>query len=391
METENQTKISVKIIDAFKDEYVWAREFQSAPEDIHRLFSKISQGIAQEIGAEQIIQEMQRSAALKPVNPVAYELYFQGNYHLQRDDTKTAIEFFEKAIAVDSTYVEPYTGLIYAYDMLNFRRDLPRAQGLAKEKELINKAMVLDSTSAEVYAGLATYLVWQEWDWEGAGKAFKRAFEINPYIAGRGASEYVWYLFMMGETDKAIEQAEKIVKQDPLSMVGRDATIRAYLYAERYQEAIKHCQRYSELNAGTIGFDWTPADIYDLMGEHDLAHEFRLSLIREGNVRSEFTRPGKTNQEILASYDSLYNEIGPKAYGKWLWEGRDREQYKKHPYLSASHYLGFGENNRALDYLEKAYEVRDARLLHAINNPVWKPVREYPRFKALMRKMNVPN
>jgi tetratricopeptide (TPR) repeat protein len=195
----------------------------------------------------------------------------------------------------------------------------------------------------------------------------------------------------MGETDKAIEQAEKNLKQDPLSMVGRDATIRAYLYAERYQEAIKHCQRYSALNTGTTWIDWTPADIYDLMGEHDLAHEFRLSLIREGKVRPEFTRPGKTNQEILVSFDSLYQEIGPKAYLKFLWEGRDQELHKKHPGFSAAHYLGFGEYNRALDYLEIAYEVRDGFLLHAINNPVWKPVREHPRFKALMRKMKVPN
>jgi tetratricopeptide (TPR) repeat protein len=60
------------------------------------------------------------------------------------------------------------------------------------------------------------------------------------------------------------------------------------------------------------------------------------------------------------------------------------------PWAIALRYLDAGDYDRAMDWLETAFEVRDPNLLYLGVSPLWDPVRSDPRFQDLLRRMNLP-
>jgi serine/threonine-protein kinase len=56
----------------------------------------------------------------------------------------------------------------------------------------------------------------------------------------------------------------------------------------------------------------------------------------------------------------------------------------------ASLYTALGEKAQALAWLEGGYEQRDAWLVELKAWPWFDPLRDEPRFQALLRRMNFP-
>ena len=67
---------------------------------------------------------------------------------------------------------------------------------------------------------------------------------------------------------------------------------------------------------------------------------------------------------------------------------RQTERYGP-PTSVATIYAALGENNLALDALERAYSVRDSRLCYMKNDGRWNALRAEPRFAALMQRMKL--
>ena len=128
------------------------------------------------------------SAAANPTpnrgttNREAYRYYRQGkNLANQRnlEADKKAIENFEQAIRLDPNYARAYAGLAYAYNSLGYRDSLFRIEN-EKAKQVIKKALELDSNMAEAYAVRGIINLQYEWDFAASEKDLATAIELEP-------------------------------------------------------------------------------------------------------------------------------------------------------------------------------------------------------------------
>jgi tetratricopeptide (TPR) repeat protein len=195
-------------------------------------------------------------------------------------------------------------------------------------------------------------------------------------------TEYAWYLITMGRFDELIVEAQRLLLADPFSDVTRMTVINAYYYARRYDQSIEICQRIIQQDPMYTDAHWYLANNYEQLKQHDDAHQSRLSAM-------ELSREAP---EDIAAYDSLYNELGPKAYSTWQLMSRKNQKdwLNNNPVSAAGIYTKLGEKEKALDYLEKAYEKRDGPLITIKVSPRWDPLRAESRFQDLLKRMNFP-
>jgi serine/threonine-protein kinase len=380
--TGEQVKINAKLIDAVKDEYIWAKEYESSIRNIIELQAHIAKEIATQIQVKLTPQEISRFNQTRKVDPRAYELYLKGFYQINNLQTlkPSTYNYFVKAISIDSNYALAYVGMGLCYGLYTYHSMVPREEGISKIREYINKALEIDENLAEAYHLEGAFKFWQLWDWEGAGKAFNRAMTINPNVAGLFKGEYLWYLMALGHFKEAIYEAERLLDLDPLALVTRKATINVYYYARQYEKAIELCKRTIELNPDHKDTFWRIARIYEQLGLHDDAYKNRLKAMRLS----------ETKPQRIAEFDSLYKELGSKAYPNWQLMNDD-SWYKNNPTTVAGCYTQLADLNKAMYWLEKAFKVRDGELALLYANPKWDPLRGQSEFQNLLKRMNFPD
>jgi serine/threonine-protein kinase len=377
--------VSARLVDVGNDEYVWAKNFEGEPKEVFVLFGDIAQAIAGEIGAELTPQERERFTSVRPVHPEAYELWVKGMYHLNEftfDEVKEATKYFQKAIDVDSNFARAYVGLVYCYAIPTYFGLMPREEGVSKIRGALEKALELDENLAHAYQGLGGFRLNQEWDWEGAEEAFERALELNPNLSGFMGTEYAWYLMTMGRHEEAIVEAERLLTLDPLSYITRWSVISAYYYAHQHEKAIELCRRTIELDPEDARVYRELATNYEQLGQHGDAHQSRMAALRLSG----------TAAEAIAMYDSLYGELGPDAYPQWLFMRAGSQPCESIYDLTTAAWIHtrLGEKEKALDLLEKGYEVREGEMITINANPKWDLLRGEPRFRDLLRRMKFP-
>jgi tetratricopeptide (TPR) repeat protein len=244
------------------------------------------------------------------------------------------------------------------------------------------KAIELDANLAEAHQALGATRLWQLWDWEGAGNAFERAFELNPNLGGVMGGEYVWYLMVMGRHEESIAVMERFLTLDPLSYITRMTAFHVYYRAGQYVKAVDICRRSIRLRPEDARLYHDLAAVLTRQGRDDDAHQARVEAIRlSGTPSGEIER-----------FDSLYRHLGPEAYPRWLQlqaEGQPLESAYGLVFAAWIH-ASLHEPERALEYLEMAYEARDGQLVNLNTDPQWDMIRQEPRFQDLVERMRFP-
>ena len=150
-------------------------------------------------------------------DPVAREAYALGRRQWNkrtRDGLERAIQHFQEAIDADPSYAPAYSGLADCYNIL--APWMPPRLALRMAKAAAKKAIELDPDLAEAHTSLAFALQYDEWDWVGAERSFKRAIELAPEYA-TGHQWYAEYLNALGKFDEALAEARAAEELDALS------------------------------------------------------------------------------------------------------------------------------------------------------------------------------
>ncbi len=373
----DKVRVTAQLINVSDGYHLWSKDYDGDVKDILNFQSNVAEQVVQALQV-QLGTEAARALSKKPTeNAEAYRLYLLGRYHFAkftRVGWTKAIHYFEQALQIDPGYTLAYCGLADTYGWAG-GQTLPGREAWAKEMEFARKALALDPNLAEAHLamGTALYSVLGPYASE---KQLDRAAELNPNLP-LIYDQYGWTFSEMDRFDDAIAAEKKALELDPLNtFLNTDLAFFLY-WARRYEDAITQIRKTLELDANN-GF------AHSVLG---------WCLIWKGSkaeARAEF--------QTATMLDDLPWYVGSLGYACAVAGDRAKadqilrelEEFAKQRYVSpanrATVYLGLAENERALDWLEKAYEDRDPIFWWINGDELYDSVRNEPRFQALMRK-----
>lgn len=307
----------------------------------------------------------------KAVASEARELYLRGQLALAdptAGSARTALELFEKALALDATYAAAHAGVAQVYLVRpSSVSTVPPDVAVLRAQLAIERALALDESLPEAYLATAELHMTLH-DWPAAGREYRRAIDVAPSHS-IARLRYAMWLSYQGRFEEAIKEARLGESLDPLSVQARNTVAEVLRHARRCDEAILQAQRALELNPHFGRAHSILGHCYFAQGRLDAAiEEYRRSSGSTGNLGSAYALAGRTTEarRILESLEERYASTRGGA--------GDLAQI----------YIGLGEFDRAFEWLSRAVDDGGVRTLKVA--VVWDPIRSDLRFEELLRK-----
>jgi TolB-like protein len=381
----NKLRLRVQLIRAAKESHLWAKSYEKEINDAKEIFSiqsDIAQAITSELEAIVTPKEKKLIEKIPTENLEAYEDYLKGKFYLRlkeftANDFDTAMHYFNLAKEIDPGYADAYAGICEVWQCRQQLGYVPPTIANPNEKTAIMKALELDSTNAWVQFSLADWRTWGLWDWKGAESAYKKSIALNPND-GVSRATYSQLLNILGRPKEAMEQIEIALKLDPMNpfiitFYGIDLFL-----IRKYDEAIK---AYNDAFKIEPGYGLAMGNLGNT-----------LYVTRKYKDALECFKSVNTGDpELVKALEQGYMEGGYK--GAMISYNKIAELRSKTSYWSswdiATTYAMAGENDKAIIWLQKAFEVHDPVLPYLLW-PLLDNLREDPRFQEIAREMNLP-
>jgi TolB-like protein/Tfp pilus assembly protein PilF len=380
----NKIRITVKLINVADESLLWSEQYNREMNDIFSIQDEITMAIVDNLKVKLLGKEKVELIKRYTDNLDAYNFYLQGRYHWNKrsgEGMLKSIEYFKKAIEVDSTYASAYAGLADSYIVLGEWGVFSSMEVFPKAKDAALRALEIDDGLAEAHNALAMIKRDYDWDWKAAEREFKKAIELNPNYP-TAHQWYAEYLSTMGRHDQAIAEIKRAQDLDPLSLIIKAIGGVVFLQSRQFDQGIEQCQKVLDLKPSFtmahvyLGWIYLAKGMYEeaiaeFQKALDLSEGFLL--ISQPQLGYAYALSGKRDkaQKILDQLDE-----------------RSKQSYVR-PSAFASVYQGLGENDRVFELLEKGYEEKDVWLVFLKVNPQCDSLRSDPRFKALLKKMNL--
>jgi TolB-like protein/Tfp pilus assembly protein PilF len=378
----DQVRVNVQLINALTDEHLWADTYDRKLTDIFAVESEIAKSIADTLNAKLTGAEARAIAKHPTENPEAHELYLKGRFFWNKRtgaDLKTAIQYFNQAIEKDPNYALAYAGSADAYALLPAYGAASSSESFPQAETAAKKAVELDDTLAQAHTSLAQVLLFYRLDFENASKEFERAIALDPNYA----TAHHWYgigpLMSLGNFDKGLAELKRAQQLDPLSLIINADLGASFVTARRYDEAVAQLRKTIEMDPHFYYAHWNLGEALQSKGQLDEA-------------LTEYKKAAALNDDplVLALLAQAYAKLGQRDEALKTLEQLQQIATRRYVanYIYALVYIGLGENDRAIDFLERAYHDRVGPDIAVIKvDPMLDPLRGNPRFEALVQKV----
>ena len=379
----NKLRITAQLIDTLNDAHLWAEKFNGVLDDVFDIQEKVSRAIVDSLRLELTPQERARLVEKSIVDPEAHGLYLGGRYHLNRvtpSELTKAIELFEDATRKDPVYALAYAGMACAYNYLGWIGGGVAGEVYPKAKQAAVRALAIDETLAEAHAVLGYVATFYDWDWATAERELERAIAFSPNYA-EGYLHYSWYL---GSQERLEESRAAIVRAgelDPLSLVIQANMANYYQSKRDFDGALVQTRRVLELAPNLPLALLFSGMAYWGKGQYDDAARGYMKVVElwgasfKGYLGYSYAKAGRIESAlaILEELTVLSTTEPVPSFQFFLV------------------LLGLGRFEEALTWLEKAFEERSGGWFPYIRTEfVFDPLRGYPRFQDLVRRLNFP-
>jgi len=379
--TGDSLSISTELISARDNSVIWGEQFTRKMSEIGRLQSDITRAISQRLRLR-----LATSARVEPPpgDPEAYRLYLLGRYHIGKltdEDFFKGRDYFQRAIEKDANYAPAYAGLAESYNLLSAFNVVPPSDGHMKARPLAAKALELDDQLPETHAALGIVKHYYDWDWIGAEAEFKRAIELDPNNA-LARMLYGYHLASRHRLDEALVEVKIADQLDPLSIDKALAVGDILYFQHRFDEAIEQYRRIIDLDPRSGIGRWSLGNAYVQKGMYaEAIAEYQLSIPLSGNSPDE-----------TATLAYAYALSGRRAEALRIIEDLKQRSQRMYipPSLIAFIYGGLGENDKAFEWMEKAYVGRDFLMSVLNEEPLFDKLRDDPRFEQLTSRIGLP-
>jgi tetratricopeptide (TPR) repeat protein len=294
---------------------------------------------------------------------------------------KSAIQQFERAIAKDPHYARAHAGISDCYRLLEMWGALSPEEAVPLAKNAALKALELDPSLPEARCALATLKATYEWDWSASEREFQRVFEQQPDHSIAHQAYGMMCLAPQGRTAEAIRELKIARDLDPLGLWVHGQLSFALLLAGHYQEAIEQCRKTLELDDRFYMAHMLLGITCALQGKLKPA----LQALQKAHKR------GGDNPRLLGWLGYVHGRAGARKRALGILEELEGLAKSRNicPAETAKVYLGLGDTAQTLKRLEEAAERRFGRMVWAIVDPIYDPIRSEPAFLAIRTRMNL--
>jgi tetratricopeptide (TPR) repeat protein len=252
---------------------------------------------------------------------------------------------------------------------------VPPREAIQQSRQAVLRALAIDETEWEAHRSLASILTWGDLDWQAAERQWNRVLQINFNVGGA----YSHFLMHVGRPDEAMAQIERAMELDPFNLTIRSFYVIDLVYVGRYDDAIAEARDILRLQPDNpvarsgLTYALVVKGMFDEALEVDRARfagDAQLEALERGYAEAGYTGAQQRIADLQASQYGTPG--GPAAYG------------------IALRYLYAGNRDRALEWLEQAYEDNDGNMPY-LGLPIYDSLRSDPRFQDLLRRMNLPS
>ena len=386
MQRGDSLSIRVELVDVAQVSRLWGEQYNRKLSDILAVQEEIAHEISDTLRVQLTGEAKKRLTKRYTENIKAYQLYLQGRYFWNRrtdENLKKAVELFQQAVNEDPNYALAYAGLADSYALLGGPVYGAESSGqtVTRAKTAALKALEIDNTLAEAYTSLGYIASTYEWDFPTAEKNFKRAIELNPSYATAHHWYGLTYLSYVGRHEEAIRETQRAAELDPLSLIINATYGRAYYYARQYDKAIEQFLKTIELDPSFsrahfyLGWAYEGKGMFnEAIAEYQKARQLDKSPVITASLAHVFAVSGRRNEA-----QQLLTEL---------------EQLSKQRYVSAYDFAlihtGLGDNERAFEWFERAYQERSSALIWLNVDARLDRLRSDPRFQDLVRRVGLP-
>ena len=375
----DRIRIAVELTSVDGDSVLWSGMYDGNRGDVFAMQDTIAKAVV----AKLLAQTAPRQASIvrrATAKPEAYDLYLQGRALANTfsfEDLMRSLEFYRRAIALDSSFALPYAGIADTYENLADTYLAP-LDAEPKAKEAALKALALDSMLAETHAELGFIRGGFDYDFAAADHEVRRALELNPSLAYAHTLRS-FLLLERGDRDGAVREIEESRRLDPMSSLIVVYGDMASALVGDYKGLVRDLRVDLTRDSTNEMFGAMLAYGYAGMGQRDSA----LALLR----RTPCTIGYSCGFEGVT-----FARLGDRA--KALERIRQLEAISQHHYIPpdcvAWIYAELGDADAAIMWLSRALDQRSAAATYAQAGPFFARMKGDPRFVALVKRTGVP-
>jgi TolB-like protein/Tfp pilus assembly protein PilF len=370
---DNKLRVTVQLNDARSGYHIWSQVYDREEGDIWKLQEDISNQVARTIRPD----SHSILAATGSRDLEAYNLCLLGRFHRSKPDAsskKRAVSFFQQAIQKDPRYAAAYAGLAESYITQAWDSLIPPLEALTLAQKAADQALTLDDNLAEAHTSQAIVHLQLDWNWKAAEQHFQRAIALND----NNAEAHHWfshYYIAMGEFSKSLAQSQRALELDPLDVRISGHLCWHYLQARDYPNAIKAGLQTLELDPHSrLAFTFL-AWVYEDAAQWD-------------NAIDAWQRGSDIHPDAHILQEALRAD-GPRGY----WRARlafVSKQAKAANYWAAVLHARLGESDKAVERLERAFQMREPELIVVKREPAFDWMQSNPRYRELTNAMKLP-
>ena len=376
----DRVRITSKLIRVRDQVQVWSASYDREPTSMLGLERELSTAIAEQIRLRLSPERLDALTRRQTRNADAYDLYLRGrDFENQRKPvtTRRAIEYYERAIALDPGYALAWSGLATTYSGSSINGDAPPLEVWPRAREAAVQAVRAGPNLAEAQLSLG-HVNWSfDWDWPAAEAAFRRAIVLDPNnaTAHRQLGHALSQSGRHSEAQPAMCRAREL---DPLEPMAHALSSQVAFQARDYSAAVEHARQAIIVDPEFwIGY-MQLAQPYEQLGKTELALEVLTNAVRFSG--------GNSKAISLRGY--LLGKVGRANEAREVLrtlEAVSRNRYVP-PYAMALVHASLGEREAVFEWLDKAYAARDVHLIFLPVDPKWDPYRADARFEALLAR-----
>ena len=373
----SKVRITAQLVRASDSTHLWSETYDRPLDDIFAVQDEIAGAIVQALRIKLLGAVSSREGGTE--NFEAYQLYLQAvsAFNVASPESLDSAEtLLKQAIRLDPNYARAWSRLGWVAYTKSTSSNKPAIEAYEEGRQFAERALQLNSQLADVHALLQIVFVQADKDWAAAESEGRKALALDPsnseVLFGAG-----WFASIQGRYEEGERMYRKALDRDPLNFNLVDGIAENYYRTGRLVDAEHILRAHIQREPRSTWSRAMLSRVLLVQGKPDAALAMLQQEIDEG--------------ARIAYLPIMLQGAGRQAEADVAMEKLVAYWASQCAICIARTYAYRGDNDRAMEWLERAYRLRDSSIMNVIDEPLLKTLADDPRYKAFVRdKLKVP-